>query len=92
MVRDLEAMSKPGDVLIAISTSGKAKNIRRAMAWAKEHDMTVVAISGNGSQSQEFGAMADNQIVIPHSQTARIQEGYQIVIHMLCTYIDQIKS
>ncbi len=92
MVRDLEAMSKSNDSLIAISTSGKAKNIRKAMVWAKEHGMTVIAISGNGPQSNEFGTMADHHIVIPHGQTARIQEGYQIVIHMLCAYIDKIKA
>lgn len=91
MVRDLEAMSKPGDVLIAISTSGKAKNIRKALTWAKAHDITCIAISGNGPQSKDFGSLADHHIIIPHDQTARIQEGYQIVIHMLCTYIDQIQ-
>lgn len=90
MVRDLEALSKPGDILIAISTSGKAKNIRRAMQWAKDHKLTVVAMSGNGPQSSEFGTLADHHIVIPHTRTARIQEAYQIIIHILCMYIDTV--
>lgn len=92
MTRDLEAMARLGDVLIAISTSGKAKNIRRAMVWAKEHDMRIIGISGNGPQSKEFGGLADHHIVIPSAQTARIQEGYQIVVHMLCMYVDQISA
>lgn len=91
MTRDLEALAKPNDIIITISTSGKAQNIRHAMAWAKKHHMVVVAISGNGPQSQEFGSLADNHIIIPSARTARIQEGYQIVIHMLCTYVDQLK-
>lgn len=92
ITRDLEAMAEPGDVLIAISTSGKAKNIRRAMTWAKEHDMVVLAISGNGPMCTEFGGLANEHIIIPSDHTARIQEGYQIVVHMLCMYVDQIKN
>lgn len=91
MTRDLEALAKPNDILITISTSGKAENIRHAMTWAKNHAMVIIAISGNGPQSQQFGSMADNHIIIPSARTARIQEGYQIVIHILCTYIDQLK-
>lgn len=90
MQRDLEALAKPRDVLIAISTSGKAKNLRTAMRWAKAHNLTIIGISGNGPQSHEFGELTDHHIVIPHSQTARIQEAYQIVIHILCTYSDTV--
>lgn len=86
--RDLEAMAKPGDLLIGISTSGKAKNIRRAIAKAKAMGLITVGISGNGALSSEFGDLTDHHIVIPHDQTARIQEAYQIVIHILCSMID----
>lgn len=91
-VRDLEALAKPGDILIAISTSGKAKNVRKALEWGKEHQLTSLAISGNGPLTQGFGALADHRIIIPHHATARVQEGYQIVIHMLCSYIDTIEK
>ncbi len=86
--RDLQALAKSGDIFIAISTSGKAKNVRRSLQWAKANQLTTIAISGNGPMSQEFGALADHHIVIPHDQTARIQEAYQVVIHVLCAYID----
>ncbi len=89
LTRDLEAMSKPGDTLIAISTSGKAKNIRQALTWAREHKLTTIGISGNGPLAQEFGNLTDYHIQVPHQQTARVQEAYQIIIHVLCTYIDQ---
>lgn len=90
VTRDLEAMAKPGDVLIAISTSGKAKNIRHALDWAKTHQLTPIGMSGNGPLAHEFGQLVDYHIQIPHQQTARIQEAYQIIIHILCTYIDQV--
>jgi D-sedoheptulose 7-phosphate isomerase len=92
MQRDLEALAKPGDVLIAISTSGKAENVRRALNWAKTNRVVRVAISGNGPESQSFGKLADDHIVIPHHQTARIQEAYQVIIHILCSYIDQYET
>jgi D-sedoheptulose 7-phosphate isomerase len=90
--RDLQALSKPGDIFIAISTSGKAQNIRSCLAWAKQNKLTTVAISGNGPLSAEFGGLADHHIQIPHQQTARIQEAYQIVIHILCCYIDSVTA
>lgn len=89
MKRDLEAMGKADDILIGISTSGKAKNVRAALERAKELGLQTVAISGNGPQSADFGALADSTIVIPSTNTARIQEGYKIVIHILSAYIDQ---
>jgi phosphoheptose isomerase len=90
MERDLQAMSRPYDILIAISTSGKAKNIHRILNWSKANHLTSIAISGNGLKSEAFGKMADYHIKIPHDQTARIQEAYQVVIHILCSYIDSI--
>lgn len=89
--RDLEALAKPGDCLIAISTSGKAVNVRRALVWAKSHGLETLAISGNGPSSGDFGALASRHIIIPHERTARIQEGYQLVIHLLCAYVDKLK-
>lgn len=92
MRRDLEAMGRPGDVLIAISTSGKAKNVRLALQEAKRQNMVTIAISGNGSESKTFSELAQYHIVIPHSSTARVQEAYQIIVHILCSYIDTIDS
>lgn len=89
MKRDLEAMGKTGDILVAISTSGKAKNVRNALIRAKELGIQTIAISGNGPQSQEFGRLADHHIQIPSANTAHIQEGYKIVIHILSAYIDR---
>ncbi len=88
--RDLQALAKTDDILIAISTSGKAKNIRQAMTWGKANGLTVIAISGNGPMSQDYGELAHHRIVIPHDRTARIQEAYQIIIHILCMYADAV--
>ena len=92
MARDIEAMGKPGDILIGISTSGKAANVRAALQTARANKLRTVTISGNGPQHTEFTALADLSVVIPSENTARIQEGYQLVIHMLCTYIDTARA
>jgi len=89
MKRDLEAMGRTGDVLVAISTSGKAKNVRAALLTAKDLGIQTIAISGNGPQSTDFGALADQHIVIPSSATAHIQEGYKAVIHVLSACMDR---
>ncbi|MBI4175360.1 SIS domain-containing protein [Candidatus Berkelbacteria bacterium] len=89
--RDLEAMARPGDILIGISTSGKAKNVRFAFTRAQALSLTSIAISGNGPESSAFGKLADHHLVIPNATTARIQEAYQVVIHILSGYLDRFE-
>ncbi|MFV1996529.1 MAG: phosphoheptose isomerase [Acidiferrobacterales bacterium] len=87
--KQVRALGQPGDVLLAISTSGNSKNVVRAIEAAKEREMVVVALNG-----RDGGAMAnamtenDVNICINGPSTARIQEMHIIVIHCLCDLID----
>jgi D-sedoheptulose 7-phosphate isomerase len=84
--RQLEALAKPGDVLIAISTSGNSQNILKAAESAKKLGVKVIGLTGeNGGKLKKFSDIA---IKIPSSRTPRIQEGHELVFHILCELID----
>ena len=84
------ALGRNGDVLIAISTSGRSANITEAVKAAHEQNMRVVSISGrDGGEVAELLNENDIEIRVPASSTARIQEVHILVIHCLCDLIDQ---
>lgn len=83
------ALGKPGDVLVAISTSGGSRNVLAAVGAAHERSMRVVALTGRGGG--ELGralGVADVHICVPHDVTARIQEVHLLTLHCLCDGID----
>jgi phosphoheptose isomerase len=80
--RQLRALGKPGDVAIAITTSGKSESVRRAVAAAKEIGVATIGLTGAGGR--EFAASCDVGIVVPSTDTARIQEIHITVGHILC--------
>ncbi|MCX7893047.1 MAG: phosphoheptose isomerase [Burkholderiales bacterium] len=85
------ALGQPGDVLLAISTSGNSKNVVAAIAAAHERDMRVVALTGRGGGA--IGAMlaaGDAHVCVPHANTARIQEVHLLTLHCLCDGIDTL--
>ncbi len=87
--KQLSALGSPGDVLLAISTSGNSKNVLRAIRAAHERDMRVVALTGHGGgEITETLAANDVHICVPHSRTARIQEVHLLTLHCLCDGID----
>jgi D-sedoheptulose 7-phosphate isomerase len=84
--RQIEALGKPGDVVIAISTSGKSPNIIAALKQAKAMQLITAAFGGKGG-----GAMAglvDHLLVVPSDTTARIQEMHITLGQMLCGAIE----
>jgi D-sedoheptulose 7-phosphate isomerase len=83
--RQVEALGRHGDVLIAISTSGKSKNILQAVEAAKERLMLVVGLSG---QTPIEGAGYNIKVSFPGADTPRIQEAHLFVIHQLCEYLE----
>lgn len=85
--RQVEALGQEGDCLIAISTSGNSKNIVQAMQSAKEKNMKVIGLSGNGGG--EMKQLADHCVVVPSNVTARIQEAHIVVIHWWCQQADE---
>ena len=87
--KQVQAFVQPGDVPLAISTSGNSANVVAAVEAALERDMRVVALTGKGG-----GVMgkkltdADVHICVPHDRTARIQEVHLLTVHCLCDGID----
>ncbi len=85
--RFVEAFGKPGDVLLAISTSGKSENVLNAISSAKEKGMLVIGLTGK--DGGEMASICDIEIRAPHSQYAdRAQEIHIKIIHSLIDYIE----
>jgi D-sedoheptulose 7-phosphate isomerase len=84
--RQIEALGRPGDVAIAISTSGKSPNITAAMRQAKAMKLVTAALSGKGGG--ELPGLADHLLVVPSDTTARIQEMHITLGQMLCGAVE----
>lgn len=88
--KQLSALAREGDVLLAISTSGNSANVLRAVTTGHRLGLRVVALTG-----QDGGALGrlctddDVQVCVPSDSTARIQEVHLLVIHCLCSVIDR---
>jgi D-sedoheptulose 7-phosphate isomerase len=88
--KQVRALGKAGDVLLAISTSGNSDNVRHAIEAAHERDMRVIGLTGRdgGSIAPVLDAQ-DIEIRVPAESTARIQEVHLLVIHCLCDLVDR---
>ncbi len=88
--KQVRALGRPGDLLLAISTSGNSENVNRAIVAAHNCDMRVIAFSG-----KDGGAMApllndgDVELRVPATSTAGIQEVHLLLIHSLCFLLDR---
>lgn len=85
--RQLEAFVKPGDVAVALSTSGKSENVIRGLKAAKSKGAVTIALTG---ASGLHGADADHVIAVPSTDSAIIQEVHLILIHLLCGAVEEI--
>src|SRR5437762_4481927 len=87
--KQLRAIGRRGDVLLAISTSGNSGNVLEAIGAAHELEVHVIALTGNGGGKLASLIKADDvHICVPHRNTARIQEVHLLVLHCLCDGID----
>lgn len=80
--RQLRALGKPGDVAVAITTSGKSESILRAVTVAKEMGIATIGLTGAGGG--HFASACDVGVVVPSTDTARVQECHITVGHLLC--------
>ncbi|MEQ1801193.1 MAG: phosphoheptose isomerase [Gammaproteobacteria bacterium] len=88
--KQVTALGRTGDTLLAISTSGNSPNVVAAIHAAHERGMQVVALTGrNGGKMAPVLRAGDVEIRVPAERTARIQEVHLVVIHCLCDGIDQ---
>jgi D-sedoheptulose 7-phosphate isomerase len=87
--RQVRALGAPGDVLLAITTSGNSANVLQAVAAAHEREMVVIGLTGRGGG--EMGRTlreTDVHICVPHERTARIQEVHILTLHCICDAVD----
>ncbi|MFT4637996.1 MAG: D-sedoheptulose 7-phosphate isomerase [Verrucomicrobiales bacterium] len=84
--RQVQGLGRPGDVLVAISTSGNSPNVEKALLAAKESKMLTVSLLGKDGGS--CAGLAEIDLIVPSQSTARIQETHQVIIHTLCLLIE----
>jgi phosphoheptose isomerase len=80
--RQIRAFGNSGDVLVAISTSGKSKNIRRAIEEARNRKLKTIALLGRDGGS--CAGLADVDLIVKGDSTARIQEAHKFILHVIC--------
>jgi len=84
--RQLEALARPGDCVIGISTSGRSPNVLRALQKARELDLVCIGLSGR--DGGDMRALCDLSVVVPHDDTARIQEAHIFIGHSWCEMVE----
>lgn len=85
--RQVEAVGKPGDVLIGISTSGNSENVIQAIKTAREQKLSVITFLGkSGGTMKDLG---DVELFVESNRTARIQETHQLCYHIMCGLVEE---
>jgi len=87
--KQIRALAQPGDILLAVSTSGNSPNILQAVQAAHDRETKVIAMTGkDGGDVARLLHPEDVEIRVPSMSTARIQEVHLLIIHALCDLID----
>ena len=82
----IEALGRPGDVLIGISTSGTSRNVIRALETANDRGLVTVALTGAGDG--DLHRCADYCLRVPSDDTPRVQEGHVVLGHVMCELVE----
>jgi D-sedoheptulose 7-phosphate isomerase len=85
--RQVQALGRPGDVIFALSTSGRSPNVLAAIQAAVQLDMRVIGFTG--SSGGDMAGLCDVCLRIPAPDTARIQEGHEVLGHAICALIEE---
>lgn len=85
--RQIEALAAPGDIVVGISTSGNSPNVLKALLAARERGCRTIGLLGKDGGS--IKAVCDLPLVMPTSDTPRIQEGHITVIHIVCDLVEK---
>ncbi len=85
--KQVEALLQPGDVLVALTTSGNSPNCLEAVKMARERDVCTIAMTGAGGGA--IADMVDLCVAVPAEETARIQETHITIGHILCELIEE---
>jgi D-sedoheptulose 7-phosphate isomerase len=84
--RQLEALAKPQDLVLAISTSGNSGNVLRALETAKALGLKKIGLTGN--EGGKLRDLVDISVIVPSTSTPRIQEAHTLIIHILCGIVE----
>jgi phosphoheptose isomerase len=84
--RQVRAFGAPGDLLVALTTSGKSENIKRALERGKELGLNSIALLGRDGGF--CCGLANVELLVPEKITARIQEAHKVIIHLLCELVE----
>ena len=85
--RQVEALGAAGDVLVAISTSGRSRNVLKALEAAHARGMTTIGLTGGAGG--DMAALCDTCLAMPSGETQKIQEGHIVVGHILCGLVER---
>ncbi len=85
--RQIEALGRPGDLAVALTTSGRSANVVEALRVAKAAGLSTIALTGR--DGGEAGALADVHVNVPSDVTARIQEVHRTWIHAVCEWVEE---
>jgi D-sedoheptulose 7-phosphate isomerase len=85
--RQCESLVSKGDTVLAISTSGKSKNVLNGVKMAKKNGAKIICLTGN--QTTELVKISDISIQIPSNSTPRIQEVHRLILHLICDIVEQ---
>lgn len=85
--RQVEALARHGDVVVAFSTSGNSPSITQGLAAARDARATTVGLLGR--DGGDALALCDHAFVVPHTSTARIQELHTLALHLICEAVER---
>jgi D-sedoheptulose 7-phosphate isomerase len=81
-VRQLENYGRPGDIALSLSVSGNSPNCVKALAWAKEHGLSTIALVG--SKRGRMAEIAEQVLVIADTHYGRVEDAQMGICHLLC--------
>ena len=85
--RQIDALGTPGDVAVAITTSGSSANVNEGLRWALDRSLATIALTG--ADGGESGRLADVHVNVPDSNPQRVQEVQQTVLHLICELVER---
>ena len=88
--RQVAGLAQPGDVLVAISTSGRSPNVLRAVEKAREMGCKTIGLTGAGAEP--LASACDVAVVVPAQRTSRVQEAHITIGHLWCEMVDEVNT
>src|SRR5690606_18280845 len=85
--RQVEALGRPGDVVVGISTSGTSPNIIRALETGRRQGLTCLALGGRDGGL--LPGLSELALVVPSDDTQHIQEAHTVLIHLICGLVER---